>query len=73
MVLDVVGIVTFTITGDLDADVGRAIVASLPGLAVGALAGMALRGHLDPRRFRILVLVLLSAAGASTLLSAFRA
>ena len=71
--LDIVGIVVFAITGDLDAEVRRAFVASLPGLAVGAAVGIALRGHLDPQRFRVLVLGLLSVAAVSTLVSAFRA
>jgi uncharacterized membrane protein YfcA len=72
VVLDIVGIVTFAITGDLDAEVLQALVASLPGLAVGAAVGIAVRGLLDPRRFRILVLTLLTTAAASTLLSAVR-
>jgi uncharacterized membrane protein YfcA len=48
------------------------VAASLPGLALGAVVGIALRRHLDPRRFRVLVLVLLAVAGVSTLVSAIR-
>ena len=71
VVLDIVAIVVFAITGDLDADVLWAILVSVPGLAVGAAVGISLRGHLDPARFRVLVLGLLCAAAASTLVSAF--
>jgi uncharacterized membrane protein YfcA len=49
------------------------VAASLPGLALGAVIGIAVRRHLDPRRFRALVLVLLVVAGLSTLVSAVRA
>ena len=73
VVLDIVAVVTFAVTGDLDADVLLTVVASLPGLAVGAVIGIAMRRHLDPRRFRALVLVLLVVAGTSTLVSAMRA
>ena len=72
-VLDIVAVVTFAVTGDLDADVLAVVAASLPGLALGAVIGIALRRHLDPRRFRALVLVLLVVAGLSTLVSAVRA
>jgi uncharacterized membrane protein YfcA len=73
VVLDIVAVVTFAVTGDLDADVLAVVAASLPGLALGAVVGIALRRHLDPRRFRALVLVLLVVAGGSTLVSAIRA
>ena len=73
VVLDIVAVVTFAVTGDLDADVLAVVAASLPGLALGALVGIAVRRHLDPRRFRALVLVLLVVAGVSTLVSAVRA
>jgi uncharacterized membrane protein YfcA len=72
-VLDIVAVVTFAVTGDLDADVLALVAASLPGLALGAAIGIAVRRHLDPRRFRALVLVLLVVAGLSTLVSAVRA
>jgi uncharacterized protein len=72
-VLDIVAVVTFAVTGDLDADVLAVVAASLPGLALGAVIGIAVRRHLDPRRFRALVLVLLVVAGLSTLVSAVRA
>ena len=47
-----------------------AVVVALPALAIGAFAGIALRRHLDPARFRRLVLGLLVVAGVSTLVSA---
>ena len=72
-VLDIVAVVTFAVTGELDADVLAVVAASLPGLALGAVIGIAVRRHLDPRRFRALVLVLLVVAGLSTLVSAVRA
>ena len=68
--LDVVAVIIFTITGDLDRDVLVAVAVALPALALGARAGIAVRGHLDPARFRRLVLGLLVVAGVSTLVSA---
>jgi uncharacterized membrane protein YfcA len=69
-VLDIVSVAVFAATGDLDADVVRAVAVALPALAVGAVAGVALRRHLDARRFRALVLVLLTVAGVSAIASA---
>lgn len=69
-VLDVISVVVFTATGELDGDVLLAVGASLPGLAVGAAAGVALRRHLDAERFRRLVLSLLVVAGVSAVLTA---
>ena len=69
-VLDVLSVAVFTATGDLDRDVLRAVGAALPGLAAGAAAGLVIRRHLDARRFRALVLVLLTIAGVSALGSA---
>ncbi len=70
-VLDIVSVVVFAAAGDIDSDVLAAIAVGLPGLALGAIAGTALRRHLDPPRFRRLVLVLLTVAGLSALLAAF--
>jgi uncharacterized membrane protein YfcA len=69
-VLDVVSVAVFTATGDLDRDVVRAVGAALPALGLGAATGIAIRGHLDARRFRALVLGLLTATGASALVRA---
>ena len=68
-VLDVVSVVVFTATGDLDADVLQAVGAALPGLAIGAAVGLAIRRHLDARRFRVLVLVILTVAGVTAVAS----
>jgi uncharacterized membrane protein YfcA len=68
--LDVVSVVVFAITGDLNEDTLAAVVAALPGLVTGAVVGIAVRHHLDARRFRVLVLVLLTVAGLSALASA---
>ena len=69
-VLDIVSIIVFAAIGDLDSDVLVAIAVSLPGLAVGAVAGISLRRHLDPPRFRRLVLTLLTVAGISAIAAA---
>ena len=70
MVLDVVSVVVFAATGEYDRDVLIAVAVALPALAVGARAGIALRRHLDARRFRRLVLTLLTVAGISALVAA---
>ncbi len=64
-VLDIVSVVVFAATGKFDREVLVAVAVSLPALAVGARAGIALRRHLDAQRFRRLVLVLLTVAGVS--------
>lgn len=66
-VLDIVSVVVFAVTGAITRDVLTAIVASLPGLAIGAAAGIALRRHLHGDRFRRLVLAVLVAAAISTI------
>jgi uncharacterized membrane protein YfcA len=71
--LDVVSVVVFAITGDLDGPLLAAVAVALPGLAVGAAVGIALRRHLDAARFRVLVLVLLTVAGLSALVAAVAA
>ncbi|MGI9030367.1 MAG: sulfite exporter TauE/SafE family protein [Ilumatobacteraceae bacterium] len=68
--LDVVSIVVFAATGELRSTALLAIAVALPGLAVGALVGLWLRRHLDPARFRRLVLALLTVAGISAVVSA---
>ena len=69
-VLDIVSIAVFAAAGEIDRDIALAIVAALPGLALGAATGIALRRHLDARRFRRLVLTLLTIAGVSVLAAA---
>jgi uncharacterized protein len=69
-VLDIVGITIFAATGELGGDQLIAIAAALPGVAIGAAAGIALRRHLDVAHFRRLVLVLLVVAAVSAIASA---
>lgn len=68
--LDVVGVAIFAVTGELNRDVLTAVAAALPGLLVGALAGISLRRHLDATRFRRLVLTILAISGLSALVAA---
>jgi len=68
--LDVISVVVFAAIGDLRASVLLAIVVALPGLALGAVVGIAMRRHLDAVRFRRLVLVLLTVAGISAVTAA---
>lgn len=68
--LDVISMVVFAATGELRSTAVTAIAVALPGLAAGALCGLWLRRHLDPTRFRRLVLALLTAAGISAVVSA---
>jgi uncharacterized membrane protein YfcA len=72
-VLDVVGIAAFAATGEIGGDELAAIAVALPGVAVGAAVGIALRRHLDAVRFQRLVLVLLVVAGVSAIVSALAA
>ena len=69
-VLDVVSVTVFTATGDLDGDVLLAVAVALPGLGLGAATGLVVRRHLDARRFRVLVLSLLTVAGVMAITSA---
>lgn len=68
--LDVIAVIVFAATGDLRGSVLLAIAVALPGLALGATVGVAMRRHLDPPRFRRLVLALLTVAGISAVVSA---
>ena len=72
-VLDVVGLVVFAATGEIGGDELAAIAVAMPGVAVGAAVGIALRRHLDAVRFRRLVLVLLVVAGISAIVSSLTA
>jgi uncharacterized membrane protein YfcA len=69
-VLDVVGIIVFAAAGEIGGDVLIAIAVALPGVALGAAAGIGLRRHLSPVRFRGFVLVLLGIAGVTAIVSA---
>jgi uncharacterized membrane protein YfcA len=70
VVLDVVGIVVFAATGEIGRDELVAIAVALPGVAAGAAVGIALRRYVSPVRFRWLVVVLLTAAGVTAIVSA---
>jgi len=69
-VLDVVGIVIFALSGEIGGDELTAIAVALPGVGVGAAAGIGLRRYLSPARFRGVVLVLLVIAGVTAIVSA---
>jgi hypothetical protein len=69
-VLDFVGIIIFALSGEIGGDELTAIAVALPGVAVGAAAGIGLRRYLSPARFRGVVLVLLVIAGVTAILSA---
>lgn len=67
--LDVVSVAVFSALGQVGSTVLAAVVVSIPGQAVGAAVGLRLRRHLDPRRFRIMVLTLLTVAAVTVILS----
>jgi uncharacterized protein len=69
-VLDAVGIIVFAASGEIGRDELTAIAVALPGVAVGAAAGIGLRRYLSPARFRGVVLVLLVVAGVTAIASA---
>jgi uncharacterized membrane protein YfcA len=56
--------------GDLDAAAWTWVAHLVPAVVAGTLAGLALARHVDERRFGLVVLVLLVAAGAGAILSA---
>ena len=68
--LDIASVVLFAVNGDITRSVLVAILVALPGQLAGATLGNRLRRHVDARRFRLLVLTLLSAAGTIALVSA---
>jgi uncharacterized protein len=70
VVLDIVAIVVFAASGEIGRDELTAIAVALPGVAVGAAAGIGLRRYLSPARFRGVVLVLLVVAGVTAIVSA---
>jgi uncharacterized protein len=69
-ILDIVGIIIFAASGEIGGDELTAIAVALPGVAVGAAAGIWLRRYLSPARFRGVVLVLLLVAGVTAIVSA---
>jgi uncharacterized protein len=69
----VVSLAAFVLARQVDgAAVGAAAVA-LPAIGLGYVAGRWFRPHVDPRRFRTLVLVLLTMAGMAALWSGLAA
>jgi uncharacterized protein len=69
-VLDIVGLVIFAATGEIGGDQLIAIAVALPGVAVGAAAGIGIRRRVDAARFRRLALALLVVAGVSSIVAA---
>ena len=68
----VVSLLGFLIAGEVTRDAVVGVVISLPALALGIWGGLQLRPHLHGERFRVAVLALLAAAGASAIIAAVR-
>lgn len=66
----VVSLAGFVIAGKVTRDALVGVAVALPALAVGIWLGLRLRPHLEGERFRIVVLVLLAAAGTSAVVAA---
>lgn len=65
-----ISLVLYVAAGKVNGDVLLGVAVALPALVMGIWAGLALRPHLDGERFRLAVLVLLAAAGASAVVAA---
>jgi uncharacterized membrane protein YfcA len=65
-----VSLVLYLGAGKVTSNVLVGVLVALPALAVGIWTGLVLRPRLDGERFRVVVLVLLAAAGASAVLAA---
>jgi uncharacterized membrane protein YfcA len=65
-----VSLVLYLVAGKVTGDVLLGVLVALPALVLGIWAGLVLRPRLDGERFRIAVLVLLAAAGASAVVAA---
>lgn len=65
-----VSLVLYVVAGKVTGDVLLGVLVALPALVLGIWAGLVLRPRLDGERFRIAVLVLLAAAGASAVVAA---
>ena len=70
MATGAVALVLYAATGRLDADVGLAVGAAAPGVAIGTIVGAALAGRVSERWFRRLVIVLLVATAITALATA---
>ena len=64
-------IVLYAATDRLDADIGIAVGAAIPGVALGTAAGALFAGRVNERWFRRLVTVLLVATAVTALVTAF--
>ena len=71
MATGAVAIALYGAAGRLDADIGLAVGAALPGVALGSAAGAALAGRVNERWFRRLVTILLIGAALTALVAAF--
>jgi uncharacterized membrane protein YfcA len=69
---NILGITLFIAAGKVTRDGVIAALVALPALFLGQFVGYPLRKHLNPERFRYLVLVLLVCAAASAMVSALR-
>jgi len=69
----VVSLGAFLVTGQVEGVAVAGTVVGLPAVALGAFTGRRLHALVDPRRFRLLVLGLMSLAAASALVSALTA
>lgn len=72
-VLDIVSVVAFAAVGEYTGEILGAVAVSLPGLALGAAAGVSARRWLHPARFRRLVIAILVIAGVAAIGNALRA
>jgi uncharacterized protein len=66
-----VGLLIFWVGGKIDRDELITGLIGIPALFGGLAAGLPLRHHISPERFRILVIVLLLAGAAATVSKAF--
>ncbi|MGI8887501.1 MAG: sulfite exporter TauE/SafE family protein [Nocardioidaceae bacterium] len=69
-VLDAVSIAAFAATGHISWSLTLATLCTLPGMGVGAWVGMKVRPMLNPKVFRIVVLLLLTWSGIAAILTA---
>ena len=67
---NVVGLTLFLLDGKVTADGLRAALIAVPAWALGQLLGWPVRKHVHGERFRWMVLILLFAAGVSTIVFA---
>jgi uncharacterized protein len=70
LVQGAVGIVAFALAGQITGAAWRVLLAGLPGLALGIVAGDALFARVDRQRFRRLVLGMLVASGLLAIVAA---